>query len=242
MQDENDQVLVEEEEEEEDYDEFADGEYVGQAGLLDMHMRCNMFPPIDSAAREIICEQFRRYWKEQCSREKLLRRINWHLKRCENTKISGLRSFPDHFYEWMLNSCNESLDDAKPKPKWSFPKRKVARIRKNVRQVINRCDMELLSKESYDFLMMHCGFIAHYNHLGFVDHYRGKMSEFVRMLSGKSLPYSGAAQEASRHRGDAKRAREDGNEEYAIYLEREAELLDALSRAAGGPAKGGTYW
>ncbi len=49
----------------------------------------------------------------------------------------------------------------------------------NLRKVLANADMSQLSKGAYDFLNLHCGFIAHYNHAGFIGVYRDDMPSFV---------------------------------------------------------------
>lgn len=50
---------------------------------------------------------------------------------------------------------------------------------RSIRRVLSNSNMEFLSKGAYDFLNLHCGYIAHYNHLGFVETYRDGMVGFV---------------------------------------------------------------
>jgi len=44
---------------------------------------------------------------------------------------------------------------------------------RNFRRVIEKRDMSLMGKELYEFLHLHCGFIAHYNMDGFKSAYAG---------------------------------------------------------------------
>ena len=50
---------------------------------------------------------------------------------------------------------------------------------RNIRHVLAKGDMGLLTKGAYEFLITHCGFIAHYNHAGFVATYRDGLPAFV---------------------------------------------------------------
>lgn len=54
-----------------------------------------------------------------------------------------------------------------------------ARVVSNLRQVLANGDMTLLEQGSYEFLITHCGFIAHFNHAGFIDTYRRDLPRFV---------------------------------------------------------------
>jgi len=47
----------------------------------------------------------------------------------------------------------------------------IKQIVNNIQNVVMNNDITLLSKQSYDFLYLCGGFIAHYNHFGFMDHY-----------------------------------------------------------------------
>ncbi len=47
----------------------------------------------------------------------------------------------------------------------------VKSILNNIEKVFKQNDIYLLSKESYNFLYLMSGFIAHYNHQGFMEYY-----------------------------------------------------------------------
>ena len=53
------------------------------------------------------------------------------------------------------------------------------RVVANLRRVLAQGDMTLLQRGSYEFLITHCGFIAHYNRAGFIDTYRRDLPRFV---------------------------------------------------------------
>ena len=55
------------------------------------------------------------------------------------------------------------------------PKRVVA----NITKVLATGNMKILEKGSYDLLITHCGFIAHYNQSGFIATYKDDMVSFV---------------------------------------------------------------
>ena len=55
------------------------------------------------------------------------------------------------------------------------PKRVVT----NLRRVLEARDMRLLEKGSYQFVITHCGFIAHYDHGGFVATYQDDLPALV---------------------------------------------------------------
>lgn len=54
-----------------------------------------------------------------------------------------------------------------------------ARVVANLRRVLSQQDMSLLQKGSYELLITHCGFIAHYDHQGFVATYQDDLPSFV---------------------------------------------------------------
>ena len=54
-----------------------------------------------------------------------------------------------------------------------------ARVIENLTKILSAGDMTLLEKGSYDFIITHCGFIAHYNRPGFIEEYRADMAQFV---------------------------------------------------------------
>ena len=58
------------------------------------------------------------------------------------------------------------------------PKRVVA----NITRVLATGDMELLEKGSYDFLITHCSYIAHYDHAGFIATFKTDMVSFVHQF------------------------------------------------------------
>ena len=58
------------------------------------------------------------------------------------------------------------------------PKRVVA----NLKAVLESRDMARLSRGAYQFVILHCGFIAHYDQNGFIATYRHDVSTFVEQF------------------------------------------------------------
>ncbi|GEM_PF-2939105 len=58
------------------------------------------------------------------------------------------------------------------------PKRVVA----NITGVLATGNMDILEKGSYQFLITHCGFIAHFDHAGFIATYRDDLPAFVEQF------------------------------------------------------------
>ena len=56
------------------------------------------------------------------------------------------------------------------------------RVVDNIRKVLERGDMALLEKGAYQFLIIHCGFIAHYDHQGFIATYRDDLPSYVHQF------------------------------------------------------------
>ncbi|MDP2950073.1 MAG: hypothetical protein Q8P22_11100 [Chloroflexota bacterium] len=54
-----------------------------------------------------------------------------------------------------------------------------ARVVADIRKVLVEQRMALLEEGSYRFLITHCGFIAHYNHAGFIATYKDDLPTFV---------------------------------------------------------------
>ncbi|MDP2661319.1 MAG: hypothetical protein Q8R28_11390 [Dehalococcoidia bacterium] len=57
-----------------------------------------------------------------------------------------------------------------------------ARVVSNITRVLASGDMTLLEKGAYNFLITHCGFIAHYDHGGFIATYREDMVSFAHLF------------------------------------------------------------
>ena len=73
------------------------------------------------------------------------------------------------------------------------PKARLSVIR-NFRRVIERRDMSLMGKELYEFLNLHCGFIAHYNIDGFKATYsapRDFANIFIRHFDPEHRHFDG---------------------------------------------------
>lgn len=64
-------------------------------------------------------------------------------------------------------------------PVRNYDKPDPARVVANIRKVLATGNMELLEKGSYELLITHCGFIAHFNHAGFIATYKDDMVSFV---------------------------------------------------------------
>lgn len=69
------------------------------------------------------------------------------------------------------------------------------RIISNVKKVLKTRDMNDLSKQAYDFLYQQSGFIAHYNHYGFIEYYKDNIEQFILDMMGfnKDADYFGGA-------------------------------------------------
>ncbi|MDP3063740.1 MAG: hypothetical protein Q8O40_11115 [Chloroflexota bacterium] len=61
------------------------------------------------------------------------------------------------------------------------------RVVANIKRVLEKQDMTLLEKGSYDLLITHCGFIAHYSHAGFIGTYKDDMPAFVAQFLDQRL-------------------------------------------------------
>ncbi len=122
---------------------------------------------------------------------------------------------------------------------------------KNFKEVIESRSIEKMNKELYDFLNLHCGFIAHYNINGFKDTYRNPRDfaeVFIRHFDKAHRYYNGiyACHESpyndtgltkaeikrefekivDRHKSEISQwAREDQRKErYALYLKLKEEF------------------
>ena len=56
------------------------------------------------------------------------------------------------------------------------------RVVGNIRKVLVSGNMGDLEKGAYQFLITHCGFIAHYDHQGFIATYRDDLTSFVHQF------------------------------------------------------------
>lgn len=61
------------------------------------------------------------------------------------------------------------------------------RVVANIKRVLEKQDMTLLAKGSYDLLTIHCGFIAHYDQGGFIATYRDDLPAFVGQFLDQRL-------------------------------------------------------
>jgi len=64
----------------------------------------------------------------------------------------------------------------------NYDKPDPARVVANIRKVLATGNMELLEKGSYEFLITHCSFIAHYNYQGFIGTYKDELVSFVHQF------------------------------------------------------------
>jgi len=198
-----------------------------RAGALRMHLRANFYPPYPAEATDIVIREFTRYWKEQCSRLLLQRRIRqaWKRRTGGNCELEI-----DHRFETFLLDPDEEeayrpLPSEKP---WAFSTTKVRRISKNVRQVFKHSDIRRLNKEAYNLIILHMGFIAHYNLYGFQDEY-ANVHEFARTLL--TSEYSRDPRDTTNRaaRIEEQYKHEEGKE---VYGKRTAQTIRAIILAA----------
>jgi hypothetical protein len=74
-------------------------EVTDKATALHAHLTGNFYPPLPDGVKEVITDEFRRYWKKQVTPALLLKRINKGLKKLDGPDYEGpigLRSL-DHF-------------------------------------------------------------------------------------------------------------------------------------------------
>ena len=57
-----------------------------------------------------------------------------------------------------------------------------AGVVRSCRAVLSTGDMQELTKGAYQFLTTHCGFIAHYDHAGFISTYQHDLPSFVDLF------------------------------------------------------------
>ncbi|MDP2949232.1 MAG: hypothetical protein Q8P22_06815 [Chloroflexota bacterium] len=62
-----------------------------------------------------------------------------------------------------------------------------ARVVASIRKVLAEQNMTLLEKGSYEILITHCGFIAHYDQGGFIATYRDDLPAFVSQFLDQRL-------------------------------------------------------
>ena len=79
-----------------------------------------------------------------------------------NTKCNC--SNPRHHAKWLLNKSG---------------------IKQSIARIIKTKDIGALTKDAYDFVINMSGFIAHYNHNGFMSEYNN-VADFVRDLQNSS--------------------------------------------------------
>ncbi|MGI9142569.1 MAG: hypothetical protein ACR2IJ_05215, partial [Fluviibacter sp.] len=66
--------------------------------------------------------------------------------------------------------------------KWTINKKGIIN---SVEKVITKKDIKHLTKDAYSFVSCMSGFIAHYNHYGFMEHYEN-VADFVNDLKWSS--------------------------------------------------------
>jgi hypothetical protein len=72
---------------------------------------------------------------------------------------------------------------------------KMVTVIKNFQEVIETKDISRMTKELYEFLILHCGFIAHYDINGFKATYRSRQDfagVFIRHFDREHPYYNGA--------------------------------------------------
>jgi len=67
-------------------------------------------------------------------------------------------------------------------PVRNYDKPNPTRVVANIRKVLAVGDMALLERGAYDLLITHCGFIAHYDHQGFIATYKEDLVSFVHQF------------------------------------------------------------
>jgi len=70
------------------------------------------------------------------------------------------------------------------KPLVPMTRRQMVMIANNIRKVVSTANIELLTKQSYNFLYLSSGFIAHYNLYGFRANYENT-TEFANAILNK---------------------------------------------------------
>jgi len=205
-------------------------EFLGREQGLRAHLSCNWFPPLPLYLQNVIVEEFERHWKDRCHPQVLLERINRRLKKIEG-EIVGLKSL-DRFDEFLLNEEEwKEIPIRKPKNEWAFPKAKVKRILKSVRNVFKHSNIDYLTDEAYQFITLKMGFIAHYDLFGFRETYCNNLLMFARHLlttEGLSRDESYNERWADRQEKDSDFIKRYGEE----YCKRSAETIRGIVKIA----------
>lgn len=61
----------------------------------------------------------------------------------------------------------------------NYDKPDPRQVVQSIARVLQKQDMTLLSKGAYEFLITHCGFIAHYDRGGFIEVYQDDLPSFI---------------------------------------------------------------
>lgn len=63
----------------------------------------------------------------------------------------------------------------------------VKAITGSFKKTINKCDIDHLTKDAYKFATLYFGFIAHYNHNGFMETYRNDMNSYIEQIANANV-------------------------------------------------------
>jgi len=193
---------------------------------LQTHLTVNFYPPYPSIIKDTLIEEFQRHWKDGCHPEMVLYRINRKLKKHHFEFTDALYDRFDEFFlpEEEIKGSPPTADNP-----WAFPKVKVKRIIKSVRNVFKHEDMKYLSDEAYDIITGSMGFIAHYNRHGFCEHYNSIIKFAKTLLTGElSRDKSHADNTADRYETDPYFEKQYSRE----YCQGKAQSIRGIARAA----------
>lgn len=113
------------------------------------------------------------------------------------------------------NNAKCACSNLKHHAKWTL---NVKGIEKSIESIFKTGDMVKLTKDAYKFVMGESGFIAHYNHNGFIAEYQNDIDRFRRKLHD-------AAADWKRYKTDSCFAESDQKDYYA----QKSELLRNLA-------------
>lgn len=97
----------------------------------------------------------------------------------------------------------------------------------NVKKVIKKRDMSLLSKAAYNFIILEMGFIAHYDRFGFIGIYQNNLSSFVTNLLTTEI---GNDLNSNAYFAEQKRSRNNSGDEYVDSVVNTMEELIELAQ------------
>jgi hypothetical protein len=66
-----------------------------------------------------------------------------------------------------------------------YDKPDFRKVIRSIEKVLQNHDIDQLTRPAYQFVITHCGFIAHYDHDGFKDTYRRNLDVFVGSFLGQ---------------------------------------------------------